>query len=225
MTVPFPLGAFDEARPVRRKRQPLNVDTDKLVGIGITVAIHVVILAMALTAVHVARPRVMQELSVRITPEKTKVVEDIKPLPKLVAPSVITAPLPEITVRTATPPPVAAQPPVATPAPPAPMAAPQQAAGEGRDAFQASVLAHINRFKQYPRDARKAHIEGVTLVHFIMDREGKLLSSEIYKSSGRPLLDKEALATVQRAQPLPAIPSNFPTPTLDAIVSVEFSLH
>ena len=225
MTVPFPLDAFDEARPLRRRRQPLNVDTDKLVGIGITVAVHVVILAMALTAVHVARPRVMQELSVRITPEKIKPAEDVKPLPRLVAPSVITAPLPEITVRTATPPPIATQPPVANPVPPVSVAAPSKASGETRDSYLGRVLAQLNRFKQYPRAARQARIEGVVMLHFVMDADGKVQSFEIAKSSGRPVLDAEALALIQRAQPLPALPADFPTRTLDAVVPVEFSLR
>jgi TonB family protein len=224
MTVPFPLDAFDKAHPVRRKRQPLNVDTDKLLGIGITVAVHAVILAMALTAVHVARPRVMQELSVKIAPEKIKVVEDIKPLPKLVSPSVITAPLPEITVRTATPPPVAAQPPVANPAPPVAVAASSKASGETRDSYLGRVLAQLNRFKQYPRAARQARIEGVVMLHFVMDADGKVQSFEIAKSSGRPVLDGEALALIQRAQPLPPLPADFPTRTLDAVVPIEFSL-
>jgi len=224
MTVPFPLDAFDEARPLRRRRQPLNVDTDKLVGIGITAAVHVVILAMALTAVHVARPRVMQELSVRITPEKIKPADDVKPLPRLVAPSVITAPLPEITVRTATPPPIAAQPPVANPVPPVSVAAPSKASGETRDSYLGRVLAQLNRFKQYPRAARQARIEGVVMLHFVMDADGKVQSFEIAKSSGRPVLDAEALALIQRAQPLPALPPEFPTRTLDAVVPIEFSL-
>jgi protein TonB len=224
MTVSYPLDAFETAQPPGLRRAS-RLDRDKLIGIGITGAVHAVILAMALTAVHVSRSKVMQELSVQITPEKTQKIEELKPAPKLMtAPTLITAPPPEFVVRTIAPPPVAAQPPVTAPVKAA-APAPQQSTGEGRDSFQASVLAHINRFKQYPREARKAHIEGVTQVHFIMDREGKLLSSEIYKSSGRPALDREALATVQRAQPLPAIPNSFPTPTLDAIVSVEFTLR
>ena len=44
MTIPFPLGAFDDARPVRAKRPRRRLEHDKLVGIGITLAIHVVIL-------------------------------------------------------------------------------------------------------------------------------------------------------------------------------------
>jgi len=224
MTVPFPLDAFDEARPVRPKRPPIKVDTDKLVGIGVTIAVHALILAMALTAVHVARPKVMQELSVQITPEKRQVMEDVKPLPKMAAPSIITVPPPEFTVRTVTPPPVAAQAPVATPAPPAPVAVPSKASGETRDSYLGRLLAQLNRFKQYPRAARQAHIEGVVMLHFVMDANGKVESYEIAKSSGRPVLDAEALALIQRAQPLPALPADFPTRTLDAVVPVEFSL-
>ena len=225
MTVPFPLDAFDVARPVRRKRRVPRLGTDKLAGIGITAAIHLVILALALTAVHVARPRVMQELSVQITPVKPKVLEDVKPLPKLAAPSIVTVPPPEFTTRTPPPPSVMAQPPVAeTPAPAAPVAAPQKASAETRDSYLGRVLAQLNRFKQYPRAARQARIQGVVMLHFVMDADGKVVSCEIAKSSGRPVLDAEALALIQRAQPLPAIPADFPTRTLDAVVPIEFSL-
>ena len=75
--------------------------------------------------------------------------------------------------------------------------------GEVRDNFLARLLAQLNRFKQYPRAARQAHIEGVVMLHFVMDAQGKVLGFEIAKSSGRPVLDNEALALIQRAQPLP----------------------
>ena len=224
MTVPFPLDAFDDARPVRRKLQRPKVDGDKLTGIAITIAVHVVILAMALTAVHVTRTRVMQELSVQITPEKTKVVEELKPLPHLVTPTLVTVPPPEVIIQTPVPPLVAARPPMAVPTPPASVTAPQKANGETRDSYLGRVLAQLNRFKQYPRAARQARIEGVVMLHFVMQADGKVSSFEIAKSSGRPVLDAEALALIQRAQPLPALPPDFPTPTLDAVVPIQFSL-
>jgi len=224
MTVPFPLGAFETAQPVRQVRAP-RFNRDKLTSIGITIAVHAVILAMALTAVHVARPRVMQELMVQITPEKTKKIEDLKPVPKLMTePTLITAPPPVFVVRTMSPPPVAAQPPMAAPAAAA-IPAPQRSAGETRDSYLGRLLAQLNRFKQYPRAARQAHIEGVVMLHFVMDADGKVQSFEIAKSSGRPVLDAEALALIQRAQPLPALPADFPTRTLDAIVPIEFALN
>ena len=226
MTVPFPLDAFDVARPVRRKHALPRLDTDRLAGLGVTLAVHVVILAMALTAVHVARPKVMRELSVQITPEKIKPVEEVKPLPKLLAPSIVAVPPPEITVPLAVPPPGTAQQPVAVaPAPTAPVAAPQKPAGETRDSYLGRVLAQLNRFKQYPRAARQARIEGVVMLHFVMDADGKVQSAEIAKSSGRAVLDGEALALIQRAQPLPALPADFPTRSLDAVVPIAFSLN
>jgi protein TonB len=105
----------------------------------------------------------------------------------------------------------------------APVTAPQAASGEGRDSFLARLLAQLNRVKQYPRAARQAHIEGVVMLHFVMDGQGKLMSFEIAKSSGRPVLDNEALALIQRAQ-LPPLPPGFPTSTLDAVVPIQFSL-
>ena len=106
-----------------------------------------------------------------------------------------------------------------------PVAALQKAAGETRDSFLGLLLAQLNRYKQYPRGARQAHIEGVVMLHFVMDSSGKVTSFEIARSRGRPVLDAEALALIQRAQPLPAIPADFPTRTLDAVVPVEFFLH
>jgi protein TonB len=223
MTVPYPLDAFDNAHAVRRVWRPA-LDRDKLTSIGITVAIHVVIAIAALTAVHVARPKVMQELSVQITPQKIELAQDTLPPPRLVVPSAVTAPLPEIVIQTVTPPPITTQA-TARPVPPAPVAAPQRAAGETRDSFLGRLLAQLNRFKQYPRAARQAHIEGVVMLHFVMDAQGKVQSFEIAKSSGRPVLDAEALALIQRAQPLPALPADYPTRTLDAIVPIEFSLN
>src|SRR5450432_902132 len=107
MSLSYPQRAFDHARPVLRARR-LPPAGDKFTSITITIAIHMVIAAMALTAVHVTRPKVMQELSVQITPARIKQAEDIRPLPKLAAPRVITAPPPEISVQIA-PPPVVTQ--------------------------------------------------------------------------------------------------------------------
>jgi protein TonB len=223
MTVSYPLRAFDNARPLRRagRHKP---DRDRLTSIAITITVHVVILALALTAVHVTRPKVMQELSVQITPTKIEVTRHAAPPPKLTAPAPIAVPPPDISIP-APPPPVAVQQTDAKLAPPAPMAAPQAAESESRDSFLGRLLAQLNRFKQYPRSARQARIEGVVMLHFILDAQGKVLSAEIAKSSGRPVLDAEALALIQRAQPLPELPANYPTRTLDAVVPIAFSLN
>lgn len=224
MTVQFPLGAFDDAHMVRPRARPA-FDRAKLASIGITIAIHALILAGALTVVQVSHTKVMQELSVQIAPPKPPAAKEIAaPPPKLIQPTVMTVPLPEVTVRTPPPPPPIVAQQLVAPAAPTPPAAAPNGAGEGRDSFLGRLLAQLNRFKQYPRTARQAQIEGVVMLHFVMDAQGKVISYEIAKSSGRPILDTEALALIQRAQPLPALPADFPTRTLDAIVPIEFAL-
>lgn len=225
MTVSYSLRAFEKSRPMRTARRPLP-ERDRLVSIAVTVLVHLLIAAAALTTVKVVQPQVMRELSVQITPAPPKPVEDFREaLPKLAPPALVTAPMPEVVIQTA-PPPVAAQPPLTAPAPPvvASLAAPQAPAGESRDSFLARLLAQLNRVKQYPRTARQARIEGVVMLHFVMGAQGKLVSFEIAKSSGRPVLDNEALALIQRAQ-LPPLPAGFPTNTLDAVVPIQFSLN
>jgi protein TonB len=120
----------------------------------------------------------------------------------------------------AAPPPVAAE---SAPPPPAP--APKAENGQARQDFVARLLAQLNRFKQYPRAARQARIQGVVMLHFVMDAQGRVLQADIAKSSGRPVLDAEVLALIRRAEPLPPLPADFPTRTLDAVVPVEFSLN
>ncbi|HEU0096519.1 MAG TPA: energy transducer TonB [Rhizomicrobium sp.] len=224
MTVPYGLDAFENARLLTLPRQP-SFDRSKLVSIAITVAVHAAILGAALTAVHVSHTKVMQELSVQITPQKLEPPKDdvIAPPPQLTQPTMVSVPPPEVSIAQPISPIQVQQ---AKPAPAPPVAAMRSpVAGEGRDAFLGRLLGQLNRFKQYPRSARQAHIEGVVQLHFVMDAEGKVLSFEIAKSSGRPILDAEALALIQRAQPLPALPADYPTRTLDAIVPIEFYLN
>jgi protein TonB len=143
----------------------------------------------------------------------------------MIQPTVVTMPMPEVPPVAPSPvvaalPPVAAKPAVALPDP-----GPRAGSGQAHDDFVARLLAQLNRYKQYPRAARQARIHGVVMLHFVMDAQGRVLQADIAKSSGRPILDAEALALIQRAQPLPPLPADYPTRTLDAVVPVEFSLN
>ena len=66
------------------------------------------------------------------------------------------------------------------------------------------VSAKIQRNKRYPSDAHGDL--GVVLVSFSVDRQGGIHSVRLAKSSGSSALDREALALVQRAEPLPPPP-------------------
>jgi protein TonB len=76
--------------------------------------------------------------------------------------------------------------------------------------FQRQLLAHIERYRRYPDAARRDGLQGTVLVVFAMRRDGSLVQVGVKSSSGRPVLDREALETLRRAQPLPPIPADMP---------------
>jgi periplasmic protein TonB len=95
------------------------------------------------------------------------------------------------------------------------------------DAFrwQTALAAHIERFKRYPAKARSSGEQGIATVAFTIDRQGRLLTSRIVQSSGSPMLDQETLAMLDRAQPMPAPPSDIPDNKLSFIVPVRFNIR
>lgn len=226
MTIPVPLSAFDHAHAIKPKPALGPLDRGKLVSIGLTLAFHVAAVTGLLAMVHVAPVRLPGVMMVVIHQDKPKQKADDLPLPpQMVQPTVVSVPLP-VVLPTAPAPVTAAAPPAAgSPVPPPPASAPKAENDQARQDFVARLLAQLNRFKQYPRAARQARIQGVVMLHFVMDAGGRVLRADIAKSSGRPVLDAEALALIQRAQPLPPLPADFPSRTLDAVVPVEFSLN
>jgi protein TonB len=91
--------------------------------------------------------------------------------------------------------------------------------------WQSLLLKHLQQFKNYPAGAREHGEEGVVLLAFTMDRDGKVLSRRIASGSGHPDLDAEVLALVQRAQPLPAFPASMSEDQLSLTVPIRFSLR
>lgn len=106
--------------------------------------------------------------------------------------------------------------PKAIEAPPAPRLASSDNAN-----WQSRLLAHLEQHRRYPAISMSRREEGVVYVKFTMNRRGLLLSSKIMQTSGSARLDRAALDTLKRAQPLPAIPDDMPDP-LELTVPVEF---
>ena len=72
------------------------------------------------------------------------------------------------------------------------------------------LAEYVQKFKQYPATAKARHAEGQAVVKFTVNREGKIVSSDISASSGFAELDQEALAMLNRAQPFPPFSDNMP---------------
>jgi protein TonB len=129
---------------------------------------------------------------------------DVAPPPLPVAPA---SPAPAPTVPQ----------PAARPAGPSPAAV-----ASARAAWAAALSRALQRHMRYPRQAEEQGQGGTARLAFVLDRYGRVLSFHLVGSSGFPLLDQEALALVQRAQPLPPPPPELPGDHFNLTLPVSF---
>jgi TonB family protein len=185
--------------------------------------LHVaLIVAFVYGGIHVARVVMPETITVQITETKPQEKLLPPPPPPLVEPQVQTIAPPDVIIRTEAPPPTIT---VQTVAKPAPQQPPQPVVAESQQSYLARLLAQLNRAKRYPADAKRSHIQGVVMLHFVMAKDGTVSTFDVAKSSGHEQLDQEALALIQRAQPLPPIPPGFGKEQINAVVPIEFTLR
>jgi len=92
-------------------------------------------------------------------------------------------------------------------------------------AWRGLLLARLEQFKRYPMLAQYRRQQGVAFLRFTIDRNGKVLSAQIEKSSGYDMLDEETLALIHRAEPLPKPPPEAPGDPVELIVPIQFFLR
>lgn len=96
---------------------------------------------------------------------------------------------------------------------------------EVRDNYYAELAGWLERYKRYPRRARKRRQQGVVEVTFVINRQGQLLSQQVVGSSGYRLLDREASEMLERASPMPPIPAELRYVQLSITVPIAFYLR
>ena len=72
--------------------------------------------------------------------------------------------------------------------------------------WESLVKGKLNRIKDYPLDARSRRRSGMPQVSFSVDAQGRVSNVMLQVRSGTASLDREAVAVVSRAQPLPPPP-------------------
>lgn len=77
-----------------------------------------------------------------------------------------------------------------------------------RLSWEGQVQSHLARFRRYPEDASRRRRGGVVKLSFVVDADGRVLSSQQLAGSGTASLDREAAAMLLRAQPLPPPPAD-----------------
>ena len=118
----------------------------------------------------------------------------------------------------------------APPAPPqqtaavvAPPAPPRAAAGPP-PSWLGEVMARLQRQKDYPHEARRSRREGVAMLRFSVNRDGRVLAWRLERSTGHPQLDGAVERMIERAT-LPPMPPEMDGQMADLVVPVRFALR
>jgi periplasmic protein TonB len=92
--------------------------------------------------------------------------------------------------------------------------------------WTARLVKHLQQFKSYPSAARARSEQGVVRIAVSIDRDGHVLARRILQSSGFADLDAEAMAWVERAQPMPAFPPSMTQAEIDDLpIPLRFVLN
>ncbi len=227
---------------------PVSAGRARVLGLGVAVVLHVIV-GVRLVAIPGQRPAADTPVEIVLA----EVVDRARPAeagPELAPPdSDLATPPADVAAPTEPPrvlsPPalaVAGRPPAARPAPTRPSAAPASASlapvqtpgatqaalpavtAELISAYHRTLLAHLERYRQYPQGARLRREQGVAMVRFTVDRGGRLLALAMDNGSGYPALDEEAIATLRRAEPLPALPAEIAAGQLEFVLPLRFQV-
>ena len=87
--------------------------------------------------------------------------------------------------------------------------------------WKSQLVAALERQKRYPSEARGD--QGTAQLAFNVDRRGNVHNARITRSSGSSALDHEALALVQRAQPLPPPPPEVAGAQIPIVVPIRYN--
>jgi protein TonB len=87
--------------------------------------------------------------------------------------------------------------------------------------WKSQLVAALERQKRYPSEARGE--QGTAQLAFSVDRQGGVHNARVTRSSGSSVLDHEALALVQRAQPLPPPPPEVQGAQIPIVVPIRYN--
>jgi periplasmic protein TonB len=187
-----------------------------------------------------AQPETAPALDIPPPPPEAPPAPDIPPPPPAAIPAPDTSPprVPKPIAKTprprlavpahpVAPPPSAIQAEPRPPASAAPLAEPTSAVPRADiiGPYRNSLAAHVQTYQRYPALARTRREEGLVVLHVTIQRDGQIAAMSIEHGSGSEALDREALATLKRADPLPPIPAGVPGATIDLEFPLRFHLE
>jgi protein TonB len=91
--------------------------------------------------------------------------------------------------------------------------------------WKSALVAQLERNKRYPSEAQSRGEHGVAQLAFTVDRHGGVHNARIMRSSGSSALDRETLAMIARAQPLPPPPPEVPGAHIPIVVPIRYNVR
>ena len=92
--------------------------------------------------------------------------------------------------------------------------------------YEQMISMWIQKFKLYPDQARQKGMQGNTTVRIRIDRRGNVRYYALENSTGHTLLDRAAIDMIRRANPVPAVPAEYPQgDLLEFLIPVNFQLQ
>ncbi len=76
--------------------------------------------------------------------------------------------------------------------------------------YEQMISFWIQRYKVYPQEARRQNMHGRGVIRIRINRQGTIVYRIIEQRTGYDMLDKAMLEMVQRANPVPPVPANYP---------------
>lgn len=87
-----------------------------------------------------------------------------------------------------------------------------------------SLLSRINELKNYPHMARMNHWEGKVVLRAVIKDDGQVLMVDVQESSGRSILDNDAMETLRKASPL-KLEQPLGKPQVAILMPISYSLR
>ena len=91
--------------------------------------------------------------------------------------------------------------------------------------WKSLLVATLERNKRYPAEAQARGDHGVAELAFSVDRSGRVHHARIVASSGSSLLDRETLAMLERAAPLPPPPPEIAGHEIPIVVPIRYNMR
>jgi TonB family protein len=90
--------------------------------------------------------------------------------------------------------------------------------------YETLVSLWIQKFKVYPAEAKSANLTGQTTLRLQIDRQGNIRHFVLEGSTGSPVLDRAGIDMVRRANPVPAVPNDYPAGELfEFVIPISFA--